>query len=650
MSEQYYLYTNCTVDQEPFVQPRSPVTAFDSLGYRRQARFAPVENKNQTNETKMPAYNVSNIVHLADQILNDPNSFLSSFVDRRSDSSMLNINNNTSNTETDLDIELEEHIIDKNGEKIKELYVIIHDIKLIELLKEILPDQDLYAQPLSISMENVLCSLQNIKYGNKEKRSSLVKKYIEFIERHNKQKLLSIKSMLTKGKISYDALWYLFSGHKNIVCPLYDEKSAGSVKNVYYDLSSFVIEYESYIRDRDNYVKIKLSHAIPVYSGVKNMTELDVQLLSDEIKEELIERGNKYIKLLRTNEPIHANYVGNILVKNNYNYSKLLATGRIMIDLKGYDTCNKNVSYPTVSVMTHGLCVPNIISSIPNNESWKMYPFVHGYSLSRCKRWGEFSINGISDIVYNDRAYDELYLPSINGQDKKKLITNFILNKNKFVQDYVNGKGAGIVFLLHGPPGVGKTLTAEATAEILHCPLFHISASDVSTTHSLDYSAQLEKIMDLTTRWNAIVLLDEADVFLERRCTFDIQRNAIVSTFLRLLEYHRGIIFLTTNRVSDFDPAIINRVHVKFEYPELSKEGCTYIWNTLLAKLASTVNTKNNAFYKFSDIDINVLSELKLNGRQIRTCLNLALCLSESENKQLNTDYILRVYNMNFFN
>ncbi|KAI1637533.1 hypothetical protein F4809DRAFT_661034 [Biscogniauxia mediterranea] len=54
-------------------------------------------------------------------------------------------------------------------------------------------------------------------------------------------------------------------------------------------------------------------------------------------------------------------------------------------------------------------------------------------------------------------------------------------------------------------------------------------------------------------QWGALLLIDEADVFLERRSLRDMQRNAMVTVFLRVLEYYRGIFFLTTNRVSTFE-------------------------------------------------------------------------------------------------
>ena len=52
----------------------------------------------------------------------------------------------------------------------------------------------------------------------------------------------------------------------------------------------------------------------------------------------------------------------------------------------------------------------------------------------------------------------------------------------------------------------------------------------------------------MVARWEAVLLLDEADVFLEARSTHDLERNKLVSIFLRVLEYYEGILFLTTNR------------------------------------------------------------------------------------------------------
>lgn len=57
--------------------------------------------------------------------------------------------------------------------------------------------------------------------------------------------------------------------------------------------------------------------------------------------------------------------------------------------------------------------------------------------------------------------------------------------------DVIAGKGEGSIFLLHGPPGVGKTLTAEAIAELLHKPLYTVSMGELGTNpESLESNLQ----------------------------------------------------------------------------------------------------------------------------------------------------------------
>jgi len=75
-----------------------------------------------------------------------------------------------------------------------------------------------------------------------------------------------------------------------------------------------------------------------------------------------------------------------------------------------------------------------------------------------------------------------------------------------------------------------------------------VSAGELGTD-SRFLESELQKILDICHAWGAILLLDEADVFLEKRNMHDIHRNALVSIFLRQLEYFQGILFLTTNRV-----------------------------------------------------------------------------------------------------
>jgi len=90
-----------------------------------------------------------------------------------------------------------------------------------------------------------------------------------------------------------------------------------------------------------------------------------------------------------------------------------------------------------------------------------------------------------------------------------------------------------MVLLLKGPPGVGKTLTAESVAENMKVPLFAMSAEDLGS--DLDsIETKLSKVLRMVTSWNAVLLIDEADVYLARRQNDNLTRNALVSGKSRL--------------------------------------------------------------------------------------------------------------------
>lgn len=161
-------------------------------------------------------------------------------------------------------------------------------------------------------------------------------------------------------------------------------------------------------------------------------------------------------------------------------------------------------------------------------------PFVRGYSLKN-KKWLHFFVNGVSNINFNDRAFSALNLPN----NQKDLILGFTSTKHLYgsqFDDVIEGKGKGIIILLSGPPGVGKTLTAESVAEQMKVPLYIMAAGDLGLDPR-SVETKLQDVMSMCSRWGAILLLDEADVFLEQRDLHELERNKLVSIFLRVLEY-----------------------------------------------------------------------------------------------------------------
>lgn len=256
-------------------------------------------------------------------------------------------------------------------------------------------------------------------------------------------------------------------------------------------------------------------------------------------------------------------------------------------------------------------------------------PVVLGFAFSE-KLWLEFSLSGIEEIKWNPEAFDSLVLPDRIKQNLKGLVSSHRFNAAKTIDDVIQGKGKGLNVVLHGPPGVGKTLTGESIAEYLRCPLYAVSAGELGT-NSRSLEIDLNRIMDITHSWGAILLLDEADVFLEARQPHDIHRNSLVSVFLRLTEYYQGILFLTTNRVETFDEAFQSRIHMGIRYENLHAKARKKIWQHHVGKvvaMSAKENDAEDAVKPFRDTDFDELSKRNMNGRQV--CAMLLFCARQS--------------------
>lgn len=150
-----------------------------------------------------------------------------------------------------------------------------------------------------------------------------------------------------------------------------------------------------------------------------------------------------------------------------------------------------------------------------------------------------------------------------------------------------------------------------------------VSAGELGT-NPRELEAELNKILDIAHSWGAVLLLDEADVFLEKRTIQDIHRNALVSIFLRLLEYFQGILFLTTNRVETFDDAFQSRIHVALRYGELTTKAKRTVWKMFLDKVSAKEGLETVVF---KETDYDRLARHNLNGRQVRSLSMAVNCL-----------------------
>ncbi|KAM0818695.1 putative ATPase family AAA domain-containing protein 3B [Seiridium cardinale] len=262
-------------------------------------------------------------------------------------------------------------------------------------------------------------------------------------------------------------------------------------------------------------------------------------------------------------------------------------------------------------------------------------PRVLGYALEQ-KRWVQLHVERLKN---REEASPNIFEQKLQlRQEYKDMIRKTVeahtRNKEDNINDYTPGKGKGLVIMLWGLPGVGKTLTAESVALLAGKPLFSVGVADIGIDGDR-VETNLQKVFDLAGLWEAVLLFDEADVFLEARDSrsSDIRRNTIVSVLLRVLEYYEGILILTTNRLRSFDIAVQSRIHLALEYKDLTEEQRTSIFLEFVSQLEKKGFVSNMKEIK-EWIDDEGKSK-EFNGRQIRNVVSTAMSLAHADNRLL---------------
>ena len=251
----------------------------------------------------------------------------------------------------------------------------------------------------------------------------------------------------------------------------------------------------------------------------------------------------------------------------------------------------------------------------PEDHLWELpvHPVLEMFDLDEHADY-KVHVNNAVPYVYDRKVGSKLVLP----KDIKDFIETLVeYSANKF-QDIVGGKEGGTIIMLEGPPGTGKTLSAEVYSEVMERPLYKVQSSQLGTSVQ-KLEEELKTVLRRAERWEAILLIDEADVYIRERGN-DIEQNAIVGVFLRVLEYYRGVMFLTTNKGTCVDDAIVSRCTARFRYKNPEPEDQVRLWKVLSAQ--------NGIELPESEIRLVVARMSKLSGRDIKNLLKLAYVAS----------------------
>ncbi|KAJ0364681.1 hypothetical protein COL26b_012392 [Colletotrichum chrysophilum] len=219
-------------------------------------------------------------------------------------------------------------------------------------------------------------------------------------------------------------------------------------------------------------------------------------------------------------------------------------------------------------------------------------------------------------LLGRQQSFDHLVIPSKTKRLLQSLVKNHGIvaeskdgsgKKSKTEIDIVKGKGNGVVIFLYGPPGVGKT------------------CGDLGS-EAVEIQRNLDQHFKLAHRWNCVLLLDEADVYLAERNIHDLDRNGIVS----------GLI----------DEAFKSRIHVALRYKSIDAPGTKKIWENILDRIELDNEKKavkvcfdrnellewaESHFDDIKDKKSDGLSAATWNGRQIRNAFQTAIAVASYE-------------------
>ncbi|KAI1208213.1 P-loop containing nucleoside triphosphate hydrolase protein [Annulohypoxylon truncatum] len=495
------------------------------------------------------------------------------------------------------------------------------------------------------SWDGLRGSLQGAR-GSPEPNQELIddlKIACDFVEEELKATSGNCLSLMAANEITWPLLWTLMKPNSLVYHyhELVEQHQILRFKGMemiesrqrppYWDIKCDIITDDG---NRFGLAKEPLPLEIEIFDGARKITDLPVYPLercpvADKAKEEALARG-RFFQGIRP--PYFCQTHGFAMSeKSNHPWKpirfKVRTYGRAMLDAAAFRTFNPNMAF-------HPIVSRTLERELLTDEQLMITsPVALGFCFGS-KQWLGLAMSRLLPIDWNDLAFEQLVL----NPRSKKLILSLIKHHSAHdgFDDIVAGKGKGTIFLLSGPPGCGKTLTAEAAAEITKRPLYSVSAGDLGTKAD-EVEQSLTKILDVARAWDAVLLLDEADVFLQQRKSDDIKRNALVSIFLRQIEYYQGILMLTTNRVDQFDIAFESRIHVSIRYPELDHDARRAVWSTFLNRAGESAS---NANMRFTEQEKDVLASKEINGRQIKNIVHGALTLAREAGETLDMSHI----------
>ena len=373
---------------------------------------------------------------------------------------------------------------------------------------------------------------------------------LDFLQDEYATKTSHLTALQDKGLITYSLLWCLFPPHVEVytdVNALHEPqilvcKSCSYSEDERTGEKWFAVHSECLNHDGQNFGWSEQVLKIPYFKGTAHITSLLAYPLAchpDEmgLRGRLHARGKTFVELLT--QPRCREYGSLALISrragSEWVQEASHVSGRVMVVPDRFSKPNSS-SDPLREPSS-----PNFRAFSPTKTPDKDLMFCHyriiGFSFER-KGWVALAVSQLRDPEWDKKALDKVIMAPARRELLRSLVSAHQPETEGHGRsdDVSKSRSRGLVGLLSGPPGVGKTVTAEAAAEEARRPLYAVSAGELGTEIA-DVDRRLGKLLDIASSWKCVLLIEECEVFLRQRDHVSLVNNALVSIFRRRLEY-----------------------------------------------------------------------------------------------------------------
>ncbi|TBU58547.1 hypothetical protein BD310DRAFT_878729 [Dichomitus squalens] len=530
----------------------------------------------------------------------------------------------------------------------------------------------LFVQLLPRFLEHEASLLSRSRTDEEDHELVALQVLVDLVRKEYSKTLTAIRTLTDTRNITFELLWTIFVPMEIAItkCPYTSEPYAVRIRTSdylktdsaerCYHLSCEFIELRSLddgrenedgmggFRSREWYGYSRWDEYIASTTffgdGEKKITDLPIYPLrfhpdAENLKKTLVERGRKWASLCGAHGYKHAHYKG-VAVGHEKSAQRRNVPGtyrldsRVVIDKARFARTQpvRDVPHPGRSLdsyapiyqdadgdyeMTHMIEEREPVTELPlSDDELLLTPaIVYGFSFEE-KRWLRLDVRNFAEIEWAQRALDTLLIPG-----KELLRSHLDINR----ESSLRGERKGLVSVLHGPSGVGKTFCVKAVSEYLQRPLYRVDSADLFTSWD-EFDAVADTFND-AARWNAILVIDGADFSLVplKGATPDLsiavgQRDAVTTMITRMLDKHRGVVFFTTRSAPLFDEGLRSRIRLPLAFPALTSETRGRIWHACLENHGVSGNVAESLVEK--------LASRNVNGHQIENICDTAVALA----------------------